>query len=300
MKKILIIDDNAPVREILKSALKDKGYTVYEAKNGEEGLAIFKNIKPEIVLTDVRMPELSGIEITKHIKEIKEDADVIIMTGFGSEELVIEALQAGASNYIKKPIVFSDLFTILDNIINKREYRKRYEIARDVVVSEQKEIIIGNDVTNLWGVINQILFNISPRVESRLHEGMRLGLYEILVNAIEHGNLGISYEEKTKAQQDNSYLELLKAKIIEADAQGKRVYINSTYKDDTLKIEIRDEGEGFDFNALPDMSDPENVMASHGRGIFLCSIYFDQIVYAKPGNCVTLIKRFSSPPEPHH
>ena len=129
---------------------------------------------------------------------------------------------------------------------------------------------------------------------------MRLGLYEMLINAIEHGNLGISYEEKTKAQQDNSYLELIKKKMIEADAQGKRVYINSTYRGNTLRVEIRDEGKGFDFNALPDMSDPENMIASHGRGIFLCSIYFDQVVYTEPGNCVTLIKRFNSPQEPRH
>lgn len=290
MKKILIVDDEEPVREVLKAALTEKGYAVSEAKNGMEGFTLFQKTNPDIILTDVRMPGLSGIEITKRIKHLKEDIDVIIMTGFGSEELVVKALRAGASNYIKKPIVFDDLFNILENIIYKRENRRRYEITRDAVVSEQKDIIMGNNVTNVWGVINQILFNIHSRVDSKTIEGMGLGLYEILINAIEHGNLGISYEEKSKALQDNTYTQLIKRKTAEADAQGKKVYINSTYNHGTLQVEIRDEGRGFDIKSLPDMSDPENILAAHGRGIFLCTIYFDQVQYSKSGNRVTLVK----------
>ncbi len=109
MKKILIIDDENLVRSVINIALTNNGYKVYEADNGKTGIQMFIDIDPDIVITDVNMPEMSGIEVTKNIKENKVDADVVIMTGYGTEELIIEALRAGASNYINKPVDFKEV-----------------------------------------------------------------------------------------------------------------------------------------------------------------------------------------------
>ena len=136
MKKILIIDDEKPVRDVLNIALSEEGYESFQAPSGEQGIELFKSSEPDIVITDVMMPGIDGIEVTKRMRAHRDDIDVVVMSGFGTEELVVNALRAGASNYLKKPIVFDELFKILDDIIFKRENRKRHEISREIVKSE--------------------------------------------------------------------------------------------------------------------------------------------------------------------
>jgi YesN/AraC family two-component response regulator len=290
MTSILIVDDEKPVREVLKIALSDRGYRVWEAENGVQGLRLFESNQPDIVLTDVMMPHLDGLEFTRKIKEVEEEADLIVMTGYGSEELVIEALRSGASNYLKKPIAFEDLFRIIDKIIIKRQYRKRFEVSRDVVFFEQKHLVLSNDISKVWGSVNQILFNLQQNLNGRTVEGLRIGLYEILVNSIEHGNLGISSEDKSESILNNSYAQLLQTRMDESERLGKKVFVNCTYTRDKISVEIRDQGDGFDYHSLPDMTDPNAIMSVNGRGIFLASLYFDSLTFREPGNCVVMEK----------
>lgn len=297
MKSILVIDDEKSIRDMLRAGLTQYGYNYYEAPDGKSGIEIYKKTRPDIVLTDVKMPEMSGIELTKHLKGIESDADVVIMTGYGSEELVIEALRSGAANYIKKPITLNELFNILDNIVLKRERREKNEVNQETVVFERKQLVFDNDITRIWGVINQILFNVSHEVGESALEGMRLGLYEIILNAIEHGNFGISYEEKSLTIQNNNYLELLESRSEDSQRNQKKVFIDCTTDRAEISIEIRDQGEGFDFREFVEMDSSEEVLRAHGRGIFLASLYFDKIEYREPGNRVLMSKSLLRPSE---
>jgi YesN/AraC family two-component response regulator len=291
MRKILVIDDEHPVRDIMKTALTGKGFEVFEASNGKNGISEFEERDPEIIITDVNMPEMTGIELTKQIKDLNPEADVIIMTGYGTEELVIEALRSGASNYIKKPIQFNELFNILDNIILKKENMKRFVVSKDVVLHEKKHLVLGNDMLKVWGTVNQIVFNLPPTLHDKTVEGIKLGLYEMLVNAIEHGNLGITYDEKKEALEAGNYSTLFEKRLKEAIAKGKVVGIESTYSGDELVVIIRDQGPGFDYRNLPSLTEPDALLSAHGRGILLASLYFDTISYEDPGNAVTLVKK---------
>jgi YesN/AraC family two-component response regulator len=295
MKTILVIDDEKSIRDMLRAGLTQYGYGYYDAPDGRSGIEIFKKTRPDIVLTDVKMPEMSGIELTKHLKGIEYDADVVIMTGYGSEELVIEALRSGAANYIKKPITLNELFNILDSIILKRERRKKNEVNQDTVVFERKKLVFDNDITRIWGVINQVLFNVSYEVGEAALEGMRLGLYEIILNAIEHGNFGISFEEKSQAIQNNNYLELLESRSEDPQRNSRKVFIDCTTDRAEISVEIRDQGEGFDFRDFVEMDSSEEVLRPHGRGIFLASLYFDKIEYKEPGNRVFISKSLLRP-----
>jgi YesN/AraC family two-component response regulator len=291
MKKILVIDDEEQVREVLKVALAENGYSVFEAENGKNGVQRFIEVNPDIVITDVNMPEMSGIDVTKKIKELKPDADVVIMTGYGTEELVIQSLRSGATNYIKKPVDFNELMSILDSLILKRENRRRFEVLKEIVVREEKTLSIGNNISRIWGTVNQILFNLPPKIEEISVEGLKIGLYEILVNAIEHGNLGITYEEKKEALSNNTYNTLLKQRLEKADKAGKKVKVKSVFSRAHLQIEIEDEGNGFNYKELSFLQEPETLLSAHGRGILLASLYFDVIEYHGPGNSVTLAKQ---------
>jgi DNA-binding response OmpR family regulator len=293
-KKILIVDDEKQVRDVLSIALSEEGYQTFEAPNGERGIELFISTEPDIVITDVMMPGMDGIEVTRDIRQRREDIDVVIMSGFGTEELVINALRAGASNYVKKPIVFDELFKIIDEILFRRENRKRYQIVKTIVQRESKDMIIGNDVSDVWGAVNQILFNVRGIVDSNAIEGMSIGLYELIVNAIEHGNLAITYEEKSDALQRNRYRELLDERRERADSEGKNVAIHCDFSPTQLIVEIEDQGRGFDLNGLPDMQSPEAIMSDHGRGILLANLFYDKVDFVFPGNCVKIIKYFES------
>lgn len=292
MKSILVIDDEKSIRDMLRAGLTQYGYNFYDAADGNSGIDVYKRTRPDIVLTDVKMPEMSGLELTRTLKGIEYDTDIVIMTGYGSEELVIEALRSGATNYIKKPISFNELFNILDGIILSRERRRKSEVIKDVVVFEKKKLVIDNDISRIWGVINQILFNVPTEVSDAILEGIRLGLYEVILNAIEHGNLGISYEEKSEAIQENTYLSLLESRSLQADRRQKRVFIDCTVGHIELSVEIRDQGEGFDFHEFAGPESSNEILRAHGRGIFLASLYFDKLVYEEPGHTVTISKRF--------
>lgn len=108
---ILIIDDEAMVRYTLTALLEEHGHKVMEASNGEEGVAIFNREKPDIVLTDIRMPKMDGFDVIRYIKEKDPDIPVIAITGVTDPSLVEEVIRKGAWNCLFKPITNSHLLT---------------------------------------------------------------------------------------------------------------------------------------------------------------------------------------------
>lgn len=104
MLKLLLIDDEEGIRKILGMSLRSDGYEVVTAEDGRQGLDLFREGRFPIVLTDLKMPELDGIEVLKRIKEIEPSAEVIIITGHGNMEAAVQSLYLGASNFVTKPV----------------------------------------------------------------------------------------------------------------------------------------------------------------------------------------------------
>ncbi|SMD07087.1 anti-anti-sigma factor [Desulfocicer vacuolatum DSM 3385] len=102
--KILVIDDEKPTLSMFKLFLTAYGYDVYTAENGEKGLVIFKEIAPEIVFTDIKMPGMDGLEVLACIKKTDIPSQVVIITGHGDMERAMEALDLNASDFINKPV----------------------------------------------------------------------------------------------------------------------------------------------------------------------------------------------------
>jgi len=125
MSKILVIDDEKPTLSMFKLFLGAYGYEVLTAESGEEGLEVFQAEKPPIVLTDIKMPGMDGLQVLKRIKEIDPLAEVIVITGHGDMDIAIKALNLNATDFINKPIQKTDLDAAL------RRAKERLQLIQD-------------------------------------------------------------------------------------------------------------------------------------------------------------------------
>jgi PAS domain S-box-containing protein len=125
--KIVLIDDEPGIRKVTGIALKDAGYEVAAAADGPEGLALCAEVRPQIVITDVRMPGMDGIAVLERLKTDLPDIEVIVATAFGEMDLAIRALQLDASDFITKPINDEALHLALDRA--KERHTRKKQIA---------------------------------------------------------------------------------------------------------------------------------------------------------------------------
>ena len=102
--KLLTIDDESYIRQSICSYFEDYGFTIFEAENGREGLEIFEREKPDLVLLDLRMPEMDGLQVLENLKDKVPDTPLVVASGTGNISAVVEALRLGAWDYILKPI----------------------------------------------------------------------------------------------------------------------------------------------------------------------------------------------------
>src|ERR1700730_6575513 len=122
MPKILVIDDEADMRFAVRMLLERSGHSVVEAENGESALARIDEGRPDLVLLDMRLPGMDGIQILQKIREKQKDLPIIMVTGYGNVELAEQAIQLGADHYLSKPFHNKELIEVIQQILEKRGY----------------------------------------------------------------------------------------------------------------------------------------------------------------------------------
>ncbi|MBI5376733.1 MAG: diguanylate cyclase [Candidatus Schekmanbacteria bacterium] len=123
--KILVIDDEEIMRSMLNDVLCDEGYDVDVASNGFEGINKIKSKYYDLIITDIIMPELDGMEVLKKAKEISPQSDVLVMTGYASVETAVKSMRLGAADYIVKPFNIDQIQIVISRTIEKRNLQKK-------------------------------------------------------------------------------------------------------------------------------------------------------------------------------
>ncbi len=136
--KILVIEDEKNMREILKILLEGEGYDVSTAKDGTEGLAWLNRDIFDLVVSDIKMPGVGGLQILRKAQEISPETLVIMMTAFGTTESAIEAMKLGAYDYIHKPFKIDEIRLVVKNALEKRKLRGEVSILREELQSKYK------------------------------------------------------------------------------------------------------------------------------------------------------------------
>jgi diguanylate cyclase (GGDEF)-like protein len=144
---ILIIEDEEDILSLLSGLLESEGYNIFTASNGREGIMKFHEHNPDLILTDVRMPVMDGIEVLREVKTKESDTEVIILTGHSDEATAIDCLRLGAYDYFRKPLEDIDvLLTAVQRVLEKRYL----EIKNRSLVKQLEELSIKDPLTGLY------------------------------------------------------------------------------------------------------------------------------------------------------
>jgi two-component system NtrC family response regulator len=142
--RILVVDDEASQRELVSGYLKKQGYQVLAAGGGKKALEIFRREPAELILTDQRMPDLSGLELLKAARAINPETQVIIMTAYGNVETAVEAMKDGAADYLTKPLNLEELRQKIQRIVEQhRLYAENRALREELKARHRIEGIIG-------------------------------------------------------------------------------------------------------------------------------------------------------------
>jgi CheY-like chemotaxis protein/anti-sigma regulatory factor (Ser/Thr protein kinase) len=286
---VLVVDDQEALRSLLARLLEREGFDPVQAEDGAQAVELYKSEAPLVVVSDIMMPRMDGLALLNEIRRIDRNATVILMTGQGNEDVLLKALRGGASNFFKKPFNVRELIDEIRKVVDFRLEAARSSLFSPLLEEETKRFVVPHADSPFFPIINQITLQLPCLLPAEDILNLKIGIEEVITNAIEHGNLGISFEEKNKAIQEGRLTELIADKGRESDAAGRKVSISSRLTSEIFEIVIRDDGTGFDWRTLPAV-EPENLLAFNGRGIFLTKIYFDEVLYNDAGNEVTLRK----------
>jgi anti-sigma regulatory factor (Ser/Thr protein kinase) len=155
---------------------------------------------------------------------------------------------------------------------------------------------IGNDLSNVSDTVDELSEPVEGVLNEQDYYALKTALTEMLVNAIEHGNLGITFQEKKDALESNSFSKLLVEKLAKAEQHGWEVSVTFSMNESSVTYIICDQGVGFDPSILPDLDDPESMWLENGRGIQMSKALVDEVSYNSTGNEVTLVKYFTDQP----
>jgi CheY-like chemotaxis protein/anti-sigma regulatory factor (Ser/Thr protein kinase) len=294
MAKILVVDDSAVDRRLAGGLLsKDAAFQVQFCENGVEATAAIGHAPPDLVITDLQMPEMDGLELVEHIKLTLPHLPVILMTSMGSEEIAVQALERGASSYVPKRKLAQDLLRIVRQVMEAAaQQHRRVQLLRGMKRSEFS-FELENDSTLIPPLITHLQDSVAQMgvcdEADRLR--MAIALEEALTNAVFHGNLELSSE--LRDNNPDAYAAQVAARRTSAPFAQRRVHVDARLTRDRAMFIIRDEGPGFDPSNLPDPLDPECFDKAGGRGILLMRTFMNEVYFNSTGNEVTLVKHRS-------
>jgi CheY-like chemotaxis protein/anti-sigma regulatory factor (Ser/Thr protein kinase) len=283
------VDDQEALRTLLARLLEREGFDPVQAEDGAQAVELYKSEAPLVVVSDIMMPKMDGLTLLNEIRRIDRNATVILMTGQGNEDVLLKALRGGATNFFKKPFAVRELIEEIRKVVEFRLEAARSSLFSPLLLEETKTFVMPRADSPFFPIINQITLQLPCILPPEDILNLKIGIEEVITNAIEHGNLGISFDEKSKAIQEGRLADLIALKGRESDAAGRRVRITSRLSPERFEIAVRDDGGGFDWRNLPAV-EPENLLAFNGRGLFLTKIYFDEVTFNDAGNEVTLRK----------
>jgi CheY-like chemotaxis protein len=292
VKTLLLVDDSAVDQHFIADLVqKQLGWEVQVAASGEQALTMLRDRPPGIVLTDLVMPGMDGLELLQTIRKEFPSVPVVLVTAFGSEELAIKALRQGAANYVPKRRLTRDLVRALTEVADAVRAGVYEERLLGCLQEVEKRFDLANDPALVPTLVAHLQQYFAPLDLGDENSRLRVGiaLEEALLNGLYHGNLEVSSELREDGSL--SYYELAERRRQQAPYRDRRLRLEAHLSRAGARFVVTDEGPGFDTAHLPDPTDPVNLEKCSGRGLLLIRTFMDEVRYNQSGNQITMIKR---------
>lgn len=298
MKTVLVVDDSSIDRRVATRVLEKGGWQVVQASGGKEALKQVRQTPPNVVVTDLTMPEMGGLELIVALQQTMPALPVVAMTARGSEEAATRALESGAASYVPKRALQQRLLRTVERVDMLRTNGVGHLITNALRHVDQNELrfVLENDVEQIHATVAYLqhaCMNITslPR-ESCVR--VRVALEEALLNALLHGNLEI---RDASTSDHDELLRLVAERRSDARYTSRRLWVEARVGRSEAFFRVRDDGAGFDVGRLPNREDHGHFDEVSGRGLALMRAFFDVVAYSSTGTELTLIK-FAEPLKP--
>ena len=288
---VLVVDDAAIDRRITGAIIEHNlGWRVTYAEDGAAGLAAMERELPRLVVTDLHMPGMDGLELVAAVRRRYPSVPVVLMTAFGNEEIAIQALREGAASYVPKKSQDRDLVPTLEQVVAAALQQRRQQELLTRLLHTESSFSLDNDRLAIPALIMHVQEYLVRLQLGDQTEIIRIGvaLEEALLNSIFHGNLEAGSE--LRQEDEELYYRLIEDRRREPPYKDRQVFFTFKLTRSAGVFSIRDEGPGFDPSRLPDPTDPENLARVGGRGLLLIRTFMDEVTFNDRGNQITLIK----------
>lgn len=293
MPRVLLVDDSAFDRQRAGRILEKRstGMTVLYAADSTQALEAIRSQSPDLVVTDLQMPGMDGLDLIREIRTSTPGIPIIVMTASGSEETALEALSRGAASYVPKKSLAENLLETVEGVLEATQVNRSRERLLGSLRKTESHFELENDaslIPPLIGYLKENLARITGVDNSDLLR-VTVALREAVLNAMDHGNLDAS--SSLREEDESRYHGLIETRRHQAPYRDRRVFITATETATEATYVIRDEGNGFDPAKLPDPTDPANLDRVSGRGLLLIRSFMAEVRHNAKGNEITMIWR---------
>jgi CheY-like chemotaxis protein len=291
MASILVVDDSAVDRRLAGGLLEKNTYL--EVRYAENGIAALKEIDrepPDVVLTDLQMPEMDGLQLVLRIAEENADIPVVLMTAHGSESIAAQALANGAASFVAKTDLAESLVNTVMLILAMNETDLRYRRLIQCSTRTEFEFQMENDIQLIEPLIDLVQQVVASMNICDTSQRVRMGvaLENALTNAMIRGNLEIAATANQVVDRD-----LITERRTQKPYKDRRVFVNAAIDRHKVSFVVRDQGPGFDIKTVPESGDPAAFKNASRRGLVLIKTFMDDVKFDSGGNEVRMVKYFN-------
>ena len=295
MTTAAIVDDVKVDQRLAGALLESRTeFQLVYARNGRDALAKMERGVPDVVITDLQMPEMDGLELVEAIRRDYPTVPVILMTAHGSEDVAAQALRQGAAGYVPKRHLAQDLVPTVKRLLALAGKELQEQSALASLQQTESRFVLSNDPAQIQPLVSY-LRKEAARVDfldATEITRIAVALDEAITNAILHGNLEATSDlADADITTRNSLWEKRRAMQLYSE---RKVEITATHSRSEATYVVRDEGKGFNTSTLPDPRDPANLEKTSGRGLVLIRTFMDDVHHTQVGNEITMIKRAGS------
>ncbi|MBI2481725.1 MAG: response regulator [Planctomycetia bacterium] len=300
MDHILVVDDSRVERCSAGTLLMQRSDTrITFAANGKEALRKIRDSQPHLVVTDLVMPEMDGLELVRAVRKEFPRVPVILMTAYGNEWLAVEALDQGAASYVPKAMQAERLVETADRVIARTRAHRNRQRLTECVGKIEATFYLSNDPTIIPPLVDYVQQAVAGLELGDETERVRAGiaLEEAIINAMYYGNLELTAKELASARTSGNgdLQKLVERQSSKARFRDRKIIVEVHITSHTARFVVRDAGRGFDVAAASRGTLSDRFEAGRCRGLTLMQSRMDQVKYNEAGNEVTLIKLRNSP-----